>query len=729
MRVTATWRRAWSAFFPNMHRVRGVHEELAHYRTILDTLPAALYTTDTSGRLTFYNEAAATLWGRRPILGRDKWSTNWAVYTPDGTLIPPEQRPMNIALREKRAVRGVEAIVEHPDGTRIPFMPLPTPLRDKSGKFVGALNLLVDLSERTTTQWALERRNKWLKLLAETSATLAEATDPEQMMYPLFARMFAHIDADVFFNYAVIRDGQHAYLHLESSGGISANIRKDFMHLEMGQAVCGTTAVTRQSCVINNLQQSADPVSALVRGLGVRTYICLPLMVGSELIGTLSFGSRQKDSFEPDEIDFIKTVGHYVAVAKKRLRDDRDLRESEARARELVERAEAANIAKSEFLANMSHEIRTPMNAIVGISSILDSQDVPKPKQKEFLRTLRASAEQLLGLINDVLDLSKIESEHLECEHIPFDLGLLLTEIIAIHSVKAGEKNIGLYLETRRMPQHELIGDPLRLKQVFMNLVSNAVKFTEAGSVTLDVDCAPGDQENTVILQVDIRDTGIGIRPEQTETIFNKFTQADSSTTRKFGGSGLGLTISRKLIEVMGGQVSVTSNYGHGSCFSVTLPLGLHVRSNVVYSLLDPTSAANDLAGAHILLVEDYAANILVATSLLEEFGCHYTVAENGRDALTSIEQQQFDAILMDVQMPVMDGFETTRRIRALEREQHRPRMPIIGITAHAMTEDREQCIDVGMDDYISKPFHPAQLSSKLAKYYRAATNMATANA
>ena len=421
------------------------------------------------------------------------------------------------------------------------------------------------------TPAALAKRNQWLSLLSESSAELAAATDSEQMMYALFERIFAQIDADVFFNFSVKADDGHSYLALETAGGISDATWQSMARLEFGQAICGTVAQNRKMCLFNAAQLAEDVKAAAVRDLGVRAYICQPLLVGNELFGTLSFGSFRKDTFEADEIEFIKTIGHYVAIAKKRLRDARAIEEQMALASEMAQRAEAANIAKSEFLANISHEIRTPMNAIVGLTHILDSQNVPPAKQKDIFATLKLSAQQLLELINDVLDISRIEGEQLALERLSIDLDAMLKEVIAIHNVRAQEKGIALKLVYENKPVTPLIGDPLRLKQIIMNLVGNAVKFTEQGSVTLHADCQPqGDGGQW--LQVDVRDTGIGISAHQQDIIFGKFTQADASMTRKFGGSGLGLAISRKLAEAMGGQVTVTSTPGEGSCFSLRLP-------------------------------------------------------------------------------------------------------------------------------------------------------------
>ncbi len=386
-------------------------------------------------------------------------------------------------------------------------------------------------------------------------------------------------------------------------------------------------------------------------------------------------------------------------------------------------RAESASVAKSEFLANMSHEIRTPMNAVVGLTSLLEMNTDPA-RQKEFLRTLKMSAQQLMALINDLLDIAKLEAEKIQLECVPFTLDEILGEVISINSLAAKEKGIELRLLSESCrPALSLLGDPLRFRQVLMNIVGNAVKFTTRGEVVLHVHCQTDESAKKAWVQINVKDTGIGISARQQETIFSKFSQADTSITRKYGGTGLGLSITKSLVELMGGEISVESEQGKGSEFSVKLPFAL------VDVLLRPeacesaewseTSAGEKEQNKRqrILLVEDYEANILVATTILESFGYAYEIAHNGREALEKLGRQAFDLVLMDVQMPEMDGFMATQRIRDQERGGNKPPIPIIGMTAHALQGDREKCIAAGMDDYIPKPFQPYEVKEKIQQY------------
>jgi CheY-like chemotaxis protein len=362
----------------------------------------------------------------------------------------------------------------------------------------------------------------------------------------------------------------------------------------------------------------------------------------------------------------------------------------------------------------MSHEIRTPMNAIYGLSQILAASKPLTAKQEQFIQTLQTSSEAMLALINDLLDISKIEASSVELENIPFNLAQLVDDVTSVISVQAKLKHLQVTVEGNLGNESVYLGDPTRLRQVLTNLCSNAVKFTEKGSITIAVNEGDAGKRGLRPVTVEVRDTGIGIAPDQIDAIFQKFVQADSSITRKYGGSGLGLAISKRLIEIMGGTIDVASVPGQGSTFTLRLPLRPGSPANGKHAPLPLTSRKPVAAQGRILLVEDNYPNVLVATTFLEEFGYSYDVASNGHDALRCLEDGQYDAVLMDVQMPKMNGWDTTRAIREEERAARRARLPVIGMTAHALSGDRERCMDAGMDDYICKPFDGNELRAKL---------------
>jgi PAS domain S-box-containing protein len=382
------------------------------------------------------------------------------------------------------------------------------------------------------------------------------------------------------------------------------------------------------------------------------------------------------------------------------------------------EAAEEAARSKSQFLANMSHEIRTPLNAIVGLGHLLLRSELP-PRQLDYVAKIQSSARMLLGTVDDVLDVSKIEAGKLELERTPFRLDRVLEDIRAVLSVQADAKNVAFVLQIGRDVPFALLGDPFRLGQVLTNLVGDALKFTEAGSVTLGVELVRRTDEEAR-LRFCVRDTGIGISEPQLARIFEPFTQADGSTTRRFGGTGLGLTICREVVEAMHGRLEATSAVGAGSAFGFEVPFALAAddASGAPRPAALALTMPARLRGARVLLAEDNAINQQVACELLEGAGVTVVVAADGRAAVERVAAASpaLDAVLMDLQMPGMDGVEATRAIRADPAHAH---LPIIAMTAHAEVAERERCFQAGMNDYVSKPFEPAQLFNTLARWLR----------
>lgn len=370
-------------------------------------------------------------------------------------------------------------------------------------------------------------------------------------------------------------------------------------------------------------------------------------------------------------------------------------------------------LKKDEFLANISHELRTPLNAVVGIANILSVTEPLTDKQKKYLNTLKLSADSLLALINDLLDFAKLEDGSVEFENIEFDFSEIVRNVLPLMEVRAREKKLDLSIDLS--PAFSAyVGDPLRVQQILTNLISNAIKFTDKGYVKTTIDSMPGPDDDTSLVTIKVKDTGIGIPEEKLEMIFDKFGQADASISRRYGGTGLGLSITRSIVERIGGTITVQSEPGKGSEFSATIPLK---KADAVarQKAADAKNILPDKQKA-ILLVEDYEPNILVTSTLLKQFGYNFDIARNGKEAIDKYASCRYDLILMDIQMPEMDGLEATRRIRIFEEEKGLPAIPIIAMTAHVMERDKSKCLDAGMNDFLPKPFNPAELSTKLAK-------------
>jgi PAS domain S-box-containing protein len=399
----------------------------------------------------------------------------------------------------------------------------------------------------------------------------------------------------------------------------------------------------------------------------------------------------------------------------------RDITERKNEQKALIEAKENAlqtALTKTNFLSTMSHEIRTPMNAVIGLTNLL-LQESPKKDQIENLKTLKFSGENLLVLINDILDYNKIEAGKLNIEKIEFSLNEVIHNINKSLNMRACDKNISLHIVTESGFPNIVIGDPTRLSQILLNLIGNAIKFTESGKVTLTI-TSKQDTDKCWAINFAVEDTGIGIHTDKINTIFDNFTQSDTNTTRKFGGTGLGLAITKRLLELQDSAIQVKSIFGKGSIFSFTLQFGAISESLAIdKSTPNNQDIIEHFESVKVLLVEDSRVNQMVATQFLTKWGLTVDVAENGAIAIDKIKENDYAVVLMDLHMPVMDGYTAVKNIRELPSEKYQ-QLPIIALTASTRASNRSDLNDAGINTYISKPFNPLELNQRIAQFINA---------
>jgi len=388
------------------------------------------------------------------------------------------------------------------------------------------------------------------------------------------------------------------------------------------------------------------------------------------------------------------------------------IKKAEEESEKALQLAEKALEIKAEFLSNMSHEIRTPMNAIMGLSDIILQQKL-NPSVKDNIKSIKQSADNLLVIINDILDFSKIEAGKVKIENISFNFYYQMEHIKKTMSFKAEKKNLKFYLRINPEIPKYLNGDPYRLNQVILNLCSNAIKFTQIGDVCIIVDLIKKEKHKAIVY-FEVSDTGIGISKDRQAEIFNSFTQADIKVTRKFGGTGLGLTITKQLISLMGGNIELESKLGFGSKFFFTLNFDIPDQTARSSENIIQIQQEKSLQGLDILVLEDNLINQKVISQILSSWNCKFYLAENGFKGINILKSKQIDIVLMDLQMPLLDGFETTKVIRTGDAGIHNIRLPIIALTADAFPETKKKVLEIGMNDLVSKPFNKTMLNSKI---------------
>jgi len=624
--------------------------------------------------------------------------------------LAPEELPLQTAAATGHEVHDCELTLAFNDGTRREIFGNAVPLFDESGKVRGAVGAFVDITERKRAEARIRRQNavlsgiarifhealtcRTVEELGRACLTVAEEVTQSKCAFigelsPQSGRMY---------DIAISDPGQDACRIADPTGHGALppiEFKIDSMY--------GRVLRDGESLVSNNPPSHPDSVGVPSGHPPLTAFLGVPLIHGGKTIGMIGLGNRE-GGYGPEEREAAELLAPAIVQALLSKRAEIELEAAKAA-------AESANAAKTRFLANMSHELRTPMNAILGMTDLALTEPLP-PTVRDYLQTAKESADVLLELLNEILDFSRIEAGRFELEATAFSLRKTVEQAVKTLGVRAYEKGLDLVCELPDALPDVVVGDPLRVRQVLMNLLNNAIKFTPKGEIGVQA-AIEERSPDAVTLRFSVSDTGIGITPENLDRIFSPFTQADASTTRRFGGTGLGLAISQRLVNLMGGRMWVESQPQKGSTFHFT------VRFNAIArSIGGPEPAAGcetksvlptPLRALRVLLAEDTPANQKLVLHVLGKRGHHVAVAGDGREALAQLEQENFDVVLMDVQMPEMDGFQATAEIRRFD-DRRKARVPIIAMTAHALKGDRERCLDAGMDAYLSKPIDGEEL-------------------
>ncbi|MDP2010765.1 MAG: PAS domain S-box protein [Phenylobacterium sp.] len=572
-----------------------------------------------------------------------------------------------------KASRGIEDIYEltyiRKDGSRFPAVVSVTALRDAAGAIIGYLLIGTDNTAR--------------KLVEEEQKKSDQSLRDQQ-----------------FYTRSLIESNIDALMTTDPAG-IITDVNKQM------EALTGSTRDELIGAPFKDCFTDPDRAEA-----GIKRVLAQKSVTDYELTARARDGKQTVVSYNATTFyDRNRTLKGVFAAA----RDVTERKRVEVELQQAKAIAESASRTKSDFLASMSHEIRTPMNAIMGIADLLAKTPLT-PEQDKYVQIFRRSGDNLLNLINDILDLSKVEASQLDLEQTGFSLSDHLEKVIEMVAPRAQEKGLTLVCEIAPNVANDLMGDPTRLRQVLLNLLGNAIKFTQEGEVSLKVE-PDLDPAVPTALRFTVTDSGIGIADSKLARVFERFTQADSSTTRRFGGSGLGLTISKRLVELMGGRIWVSSRVDVGSVFAFALPLEIWASANRPVSMPVGAGPAAPLAPLQILMAEDSPDNCTIALAYLDDTPYRVDVAENGIIACEMFKAGRYDLVLMDRQMPAMDGLTATRTIRAWEKANDRPPTPIIALTASALKGDRETCLAAGCTAYLTKPIKQDVLLAAILHY------------
>jgi len=692
-----------------------LREESERNRMILETANDAFIGMDPDGTITAWNPQAELTfgWAAAEVMGRFLCDT---VFAPADREAHAHGVEHFLKFHGAPLNRAIELVALHRDGHQFPVEATVWPVQVGGACSLNAF--IRDISERRRAEEARKREASLVQLLQRVTVAANRSSSIEHS---------AKTCLDLICSYTGWPVG-HVYLRTngvselfsgeiwrQDDAGRFAAFREtsDGPALVPGMGLPGRVLLSgKPEWIVDLGDVEVFPRAAAARSAGLRSGFAFPVAVKDEIVGIGEFFSLQTVQADEELLAIMVQIGSQLGQVIIRQRAENDLQSAKAS-------AESANNAKSEFLTTMSHEMRTPMNAILGMADLLSETSLGD-EQRDYVRIFQKAGASLLDLINNILDLSKVESGHVELESTGFDLGALLQKIVEMMHSRAQIRGLRLTLEVLPGVPLALVGDPNRLRQILINLVGNALKFTEQGAVTLRAEPEPAGAAGW--LRFSVADTGIGIAADKTEMIFGRFTQADSSTTRKYGGTGLGLTISKGLVELMGGRIGCTSEPGKGSTFFFEVPFGVRAQIETAEPAepaaiaLPPAESPSQKAATRILIAEDSEHKLALLKAYLKGGGFELDFAGNGQIAVDKVISGRPQLVLMDLQMPVMDGLEATRVIRQWEAATRARPIPILALTAHAAGDGAGKSLEAGCTEHLTKPIKRATLLEAIAR-------------